>query len=187
MNSPQTDNSHFDLKIKLRLIAIKEYGLKNISVLDAYSGDGRIWYEIQKLHPFPISLTRIDIKRDRRGVYICGDNCKILSSLDLAKYDIIDLDAYGVPFYQLEEIFRKHVESIIFVTYILKGMRTIMRKLLEKIGYSREMVSKIPTLFNSCPLEKIGQYLAQNGVDKINGYFLENNFKNYFYFTRKVL
>jgi|WetSurMetagenome_2_1015567.scaffolds.fasta_scaffold20719_3 hypothetical protein len=185
MNKAQIDNSHFDLKILLRLKAIKESGLKEIKVLDAYSGDGRIWFEIAKHHGYKITLVRLDIKKDRRGIYLCGDNRKILSSLNLREFDFIDLDAYGVPYYQLKEVFRQQSQAVIFVTYILKGLRTIARKLLNEIGYSTTMIEKIPTLFNSRPLDKMGQFLAQNGIDKIVGYFLENNFKNYFYFMSK--
>lgn len=103
---------------------------------------------------------------------LVGDNLKFLKMLNLNDYDIIDLDAYGIPFKQLEILFKKQYKGTIFITYIQSVFGSINRKLLEIIGYPSAMVKKIPTLFYKNPLGKLENYLYIRGVNKIKGYFI---------------
>lgn len=107
MNRAQTDNSYFDAKIKLRIDHLPNK--KFLSVLDLFGGDGLIWNEIIKQSGKDITVLRMDIKLDKPGVYLKGDNLKFLKVMDLNQFDIIDVDAYGVPYAQLKEIFRKKI------------------------------------------------------------------------------
>lgn len=96
MSNRQTDNSFLWDKIALRLnhIPLKE----KLSVLDAYGGDGHIWNKIKERYHGEIQILRCDQKTNKKGVYIRGNNIKIMNGIDLSIFDVIDLDAYGYPF-----------------------------------------------------------------------------------------
>ena len=111
---------------------------------------------------------------------ICGDNLKVMTSLDLKKFDIIDLDAYDIPFNQLQECFKQGFKGYIHITAIQSGMGSLPHQMLSKIGYSKKMVQNIPTLFSHKGIEKLKNYLYLSGVQSIEGYFIDR--KNYFYF-----
>lgn len=134
MSNRQTDNSFFIDKVNLRLRHLP--GKQSIRVLDAYGGDGRIWNKIKTMTDKKIEVLRIDHKDTSRGVYLKGDNVKYLKSLDLVKYDVIDLDAYGVPYTQLEAVFDclsgkiYNHEIICYVTFIQTMLGSLPRKLL---------------------------------------------------------
>jgi hypothetical protein len=99
--------------------------------------------------------------------------------MNLDKYDIIDLDAYGVPFRQLEVIFRKKYRGILFVTFIQNIFGALPVRMLTKIGYTKNMIKKCPTLFNRNGIEKFKQYLAINDIKKV--IIINKNNKKYIY------
>jgi len=49
------------------------------------------------------------------------------------------------------------------------------------IGYSKDMIKKIPTLFCKEGMVKMERYLQSYGIENITGYFIGR--KNYFYFS----
>jgi hypothetical protein len=112
----KTDNSFFEEKMKLRVKNLPEGN--PLRVLDLYSGNGLIWSEIEKRTGREIRVLRIDRERGRRGTYLIGNNLKF--NLDPGAFDVVDVDAWGVPFRQLEKIFSSpsaegpfyHVHSI---------------------------------------------------------------------------
>ncbi len=169
MSKAKTDNSHFAAKVQLRLDHLPAED--PIRVLDCFGGKGRIWREIRRQLPGrQIEVTRIEIKRGLPGIYLCGDNRKYLQTLDLDKYKVIDLDAYRVPFDQLEILFGRPQRKAraVFVTFIQTVMGQLPLGMLERIGYPRPMVRKCPTMFGRNGIEKLKAYLAQNGVGAID-------------------
>jgi len=155
MNKAQTDNSHLLEKIDLRRETISMIGKDNILVLEAYSGDGVIWGEVKKSMPWVnIGILRIDKKPDRKGAYLRGDNIKFLKSIDLEPFDIIDLDAYGLPTKQLSIIFDRGFSGFVHCTFIQSGFGMLDNTLLNSCGYTKEMISKCPTLFCRNGMEK---------------------------------
>ena len=112
MNKVQTDNSYLGHKIKLRLDSLPK---KDLKVLSAYGGDNILWEKIVKKFEYKIDVDLIDVKQ-KNIIYMKGDNIKYLMSLNINKYDVIDLDAYGIPFKQLEVLFSKKykIENIAF-------------------------------------------------------------------------
>jgi len=151
----------------------------NPSILECYSGNGLIYDGVRKLSDKKISVTRIDIKKDREGAYLCGDNRKYLKAMDLSAYNIIDLDAYGIPFDQIDIIMRRQWHGILFVTHIQSVMGTLPNKLLNRIGITRPMISKCPTLFSRLGLTPIKKMFSDYGSDKLTGYFIDR--KSYFF------
>lgn len=183
MNRQQikTDNSYLNSKINLRVNHLPDQ--QSIKVLDCFAGRSRIWKEIKKKSNKNINVVGID--RISYGSTLKGDNVKYLKGMNLDKYDIIDLDAYGVPFKQLEIIFKKKYKGILFITFIQSIFGRLPVRMLEKIGYTRKMIKKCPTLFNRNGIEKFKQYLAINGIKKI--IIINKNNKKYLYIPLKPL
>lgn len=183
MNRPRikTDNSYLSSKINLRINHLPDK--QNIKVLDCFAGKSRIWKEIKRKSNKDINVIGID--RISYGSTLKGDNIKYLKGMNLNKYDIIDLDAYGIPFRQLEIVFRKKYRGILFITFVQSIFGRLPIRMLEKIGYTRNMIKKCPTLFNRNGIEKFKQYLAVNGIEKIA--IINKNNKKYLYIPSKPL
>lgn len=181
MSSLQTDNSFLDDKIRIRENSIK--GKSKIKVLDCFAGKGIIWKHLKNKVNANIEVLGID-KKITKAVNLVGDNRKFLKSLDLNKFDLIDLDSYGVPFDQLEIIFKRSYKGIVVVTFIQSMYGVLNKKLLLKIGFTKGMIKKIPSLIYRDVYGKILSYLALNGVKKI--YEISRGKKHYFYFNLKT-
>jgi hypothetical protein len=138
---------------------------------------------VKQKHDGQIEVLSIDRKKGLRGIYLVGDNLKFLKSLPLEKFDVIDLDAYGVPFRQLDYILdydqRKGVGHYFFVTFVQSMSGRLPNLLLRKIGYSKEMVRKIPTLFCRDGFKKFRNYLSMMGIEKI---IFKNHGRKYYLF-----
>lgn len=111
--------------------------------------------------------------------------------MPLERYDVIDLDAYGIPFLQLETIL-KYLSSttadykvVIYVTFIQSFFGRMVEKILYELGYSKNMIKKIPTLFSRNAFEKICDYLSMYQVQKIK--YRCSGRKYYFCFSLKSL
>ena len=168
MNSVQTDNSFLETKIKLR---IDNLPAGDCNVLDCYTGTGLIWKTIRERTKRRINVLGMDLKK-LNGIYLQGDNLKFLASMDINKFNIIDLDAYGVPYRQLEIIFSKRTQkrTVIFVTFIQSMFGKLPDKMLIDLGYSISMINKCPSLFCKNGFEKFKQFLANNGIEQIRSY-----------------
>ncbi len=177
----KTDNSFTNEKVLLRLETVNLINKKEINVLEAYAGSGVIWNKVEKLTDKKINILKIELKDGKKGVYLKGDNAKFITLFDYDVFDIIDFDAYGVPYFQLKTIFKQNYKGFVHVTYIQSGMGRLPNAMLEDLGYKKEMIKKCSTLFSKNGIEKMCSFLANNGVKKITGYFI--NRKNYFYFS----
>ena len=180
----QTDNDAqmFEVKIDLRQDLIKD--MKEVRVLEAFAGDGAIWGEIKRRNPDKKNkVLRIDQKPDKVGVYLKGDNTKFMGKMDLTKFDLIDLDAYGSPYNQLELVFASNYQGPVVCTFIQTMQGGLNKQLLIELGYSRKMIEKCPSLFSTNGFDKMKAYLAKKGVKKVK--FYSQNRKNYFSFFRK--
>lgn len=182
MSKVQTDNSYLAEKVQLRLQSIESIDKPVVRVLEAFAGDGKIWEEVKRHTDKVILILKIDKKDDKRGVYLKGDNLKFLRSFDFQEFDVIDLDAYGSPFKQLQIVFEAGYSGIVHCTYIQTGMGRLDNSLLEAAGYSKEMIKKCPTMFCKDAMRLMENYLHQYGIRQITGYFLQR--KNYFYFHK---
>ncbi len=180
MSNLQTDNSHFSAKVKLREIAITN--LTNCNVLDLFSGDGLLWREVKAKHPDKqIQVLSID-KKNKEYLYLKGDNRKYLKSLNLNNFQVVDMDAYGVPFDQLDYVLNSSFRGIIIVTFINSIYGRLPHKLMFHLGITIRMLNKCQTLFYRNPEEKLFGYLKEKGINSITGYFLDR--KKYFYFIK---
>jgi len=184
MNSVQTDNSFLEVKVKLRLDNLPA---GTCNVLDCYAGTGLIWSTIKERISGPghrINVLGMDRKK-LAGIYLQGDNLKFLASMDISKFNVIDLDAYDVPYLQLKIIFSRklHKEVVIFVTFIQSVYGRLPTDMLEELGYSPTMIRKCPSIFFRNGFEKFKQFLAIHGIEQIRYY--SHDQKNYLCFTIK--
>lgn len=175
----KTDNSHFEEKVRLRLQSLPE---KNkITVLDCYAGKGLIWKEVEKRAKKEIQVLSIEVVPNKNKSALLGNNLKYLKSLDLFQFDIIDLDAYGIPFEQLKIIFESKYKGILHVTAIQSMAGQLPYGLLLSLGYTVPMIKKIKSIFNTDGFGKLKKYLYLNGVQYVTCCTFGK--KNYFYFT----
>lgn len=161
MSKQQTNNSYLDVKIFLR----EKYLNDKKNVLDCFSGESLIWNSIKKKYPDLniVSVDKVGYKSNLRG-----DNRKYLLSLNLNRFDVIDLDAYGSPFPQLEIIFQKKWHGIIFCTFIQSFQGRLNNSLLLALGFTKAMIDKCPTLFSRFGFCKFKDYLSIRGIESVN-------------------
>lgn len=180
MKQHKTDNSFFNEKVFIRYKFLPEKD--EINVLDLYAGKGKIWNKVKSMTLKKINIISID--KENKGNLFVGNNIKFIKNLNLDYFDIIDLDAYGIPFLQLEEIFKKGYRNILFLTVIFSYLRRMNNKLLMKLGYSKNMINKIPSLICKNGFEKFKNYLALNNIKNIK-YIDKQNKKYYIYINLK--
>lgn len=165
LNKGKTDNSHFAEKIDLRLAFMP--GKESIRVLDLFGGYGKIWDSVRAITGKNIDVDRIE-KKDECGVSnMIGDNMKYLPVLDINKYDIIDIDAYGIPFEQIDNILGRKYNGEIFITYIQTMNGGLPKKMLRKLGYTNEMIRKHSAIFNKNGIDKLKNVLSLYGICSI--------------------
>lgn len=179
MKQKLTDNSFLGDKVAMRLANIPVR--PELRVIDAFCGAGTIWKNVQKKYPGSIKLLKIDKEQKEDSFIFPGDNKKYLSSLNLNNYDVVDLDAYGVPYDQLEIIFRKKFNGLVFITFVQNMSGVLPYNFLEDLGYTKQMVKKCPTLFFKDGFKKMCAYLKIKGVEKIR--HRSKNRKNYICFS----
>ncbi|MAF43020.1 MAG: hypothetical protein CMI54_02450 [Parcubacteria group bacterium] len=165
MSRVQTDNSFFQDKIEIRMKVLPDKD--HIKVLDCYSGKGLIWDEIKNKSNQKIDVMRIEMKRQGSGVYLRGDNLKFIGALQLDVFDVIDLDAYGMPYEQLQLIFKKGYKGVICMTFGHVAYNQLPFDFLKDLGYSKKMIRKCPTLFCFNGQEKFLDWLALKGVKNV--------------------
>jgi len=160
----QTDNSFLTDKIFIRVNHLPDK--KEIYVLDCFAGKGKIWKNVVSLVDKKIKRLPIEFK-DGVGFHLPGNNMAWMGTIDLTKFDVIDLDAYGVPYEQLKAVFESGYSGAVFVTFIQSLFGVMPRGLMESVGVSGKMLEKCPTLFYKSGWEYFLDWLYQNGVRQI--------------------
>jgi len=179
-HSIKTDNANIDKKVSLRKQATSK--LQTLRVLDCFAGRNVLWSHFEKERYFGIE------KEKGKGRNLNADNLRVLASLDLSSFNVIDVDSYGIPFNQLYEIFNNPTlqdGTVIIYTCITSKMSSMNKKCLERYGLSA-MYKKCKVLINSKAKELFYAYLHENGVREIFKYSDRNSFqKDYGYFVYK--
>lgn len=86
-------------KAELRRLVLEALGEDQADVFDAFAGNGamyeRVWHRAR-------SYTGCDLVwyRDARLAYV-ADNRRVMRAIDLARFNVFDLDAYGSPWEQV--------------------------------------------------------------------------------------
>lgn len=136
-------------------------------MLDCYSGKGLIWAAVKKLAGRDVKTLPIDQRADKFDFHLHGNNLEYLQTIDLSRFNVIDLDAYGVPFDQIECLVRRKYRGLVFVTMIQSVMGQLPHGMLQKIGFTKAQLEKAPTLFGKRGWQYFLEYLAAVGVNKI--------------------
>lgn len=174
----KTDNSHFVEKVKLRLENLPDK--KIINVLEMYGGRKRLWRSVKKETEKNIKVLSIE-KKQYPGVYLRGDNRKF--NIDFSIFDIIDIDAYGAPWGNLLRVLSEGKSgTMVFLTWIQSVLGMLPHDFLIEYGFSRQMITKCPTLFCKNGKEKLHAVLARHGVEMIKSYSTKDGRKNYLSF-----
>lgn len=130
-----TENSHLGTKARIRADFVKQSGKKDFYVLDAFAGDGLVWQRVRQLVPdVNIAYLGIDKKKYSRPEVIMGDNRKVLPGLDLHKFDLIDLDAFGCPNEQLEIVAAAAPDVPVASTCVFVTLAPVPKSVLDAAG-----------------------------------------------------
>lgn len=159
----KTDNDFTKEKINLRCDHMPSDPIK---VLDCFGGFGVIWDGVKK-QSGRSDVERLGIDKERRPSCLRGDNLRWLSSLDLTQFNVIDLDAYGIPFDQVKILFERKYKGTVFFTMIIPSMGNLPSGLPLANGIKKEMYAKSPTIFCKIGWNLWLDYLANNGVEDV--------------------
>lgn len=159
----KTDNTYFSDKVHLRAAHLPD---GPVSVLDCFAGKGLVWRAVRELTGREITTLPIDI-RDTGGFRLPGDNRTYLETIDLGRFNVVDIDAYGAPYDQLKIIFDRKYQGVVFVTFTRGKYVSANRSLLVDIGFTRTMIKRCPTLFGKKGWAYFKQCLALRGVRQI--------------------
>ncbi|MEG1669379.1 hypothetical protein [Chryseobacterium sp.] len=176
--STKTDNKSIANKIFIRKEAIKE--LTKVCVLDLFAGRNVLWSNIKTDKYFGIDIIC------NKGKNLNADTRKIIESLDLAVFNVIDCDSYGIAFDLYQKLLsRKDVKNgtIIIYTLITNEMTNIQNA-AKKLFNFQHFYDKAPSLFNAKAIEFFYEFLANSGIKKVNFYSIRDKFdKHYGYFV----
>jgi hypothetical protein len=168
----KTDNSHYAEKLQLRLDNLP--GGKELTVLDCFAGQGLLWKEIRLQRSDRLfNIVSIDKKpTDAGSIHLVGDNVKFLAAIDLRRFDVIDLDAYGVPYEQLRLILTRPTKpgTVLYVTFIQSMFGQLPPAMLADLGFTPAMLSKTQMVFRTSGREKLFSWLSIHGIRRVKYY-----------------
>jgi hypothetical protein len=176
----KTDNHYLADKVALRAGMVRELG-DRFRVLDCYGGHGRVWRAVERMTGQQVDRVAIDMRTDLVSPHLHGDNVKVMTGLDLSKFDVIDLDAYGVPAEQLELVFRSEFRGVVFVTMIQTMTGAMPKSVGDSVGMPPSIYTTAPSLFARRGWEYFCAWMYARGVDRIR--LREKNRKRYFGFV----
>ena len=141
-HSIKTDNANISHKVYLRRLATKD--LPELRVLDCFAGENRIWKNFETSKYYGIEKVK------GKGANLNADNERVLASLDLSQFNVIDFDSYGIPCNVMQIAFDnpslRHGTVIIY-TCIGNAMSRLPKSIVRSLGIER-MYTKAPSLFN---------------------------------------
>lgn len=163
--SKSKDNQNVAHKVHIRRLVTKE--LDKVSVLDLFAGRGVVWSRVG----FD-EYTGVEVKRgkNRNENVILGDNRKVIPTLDLSRYNVIDCDSYGVPADQIALLYENGTMrsgTTVLYTCISNKVSTMPSSLQDYAGIRGELYHKAQTLFNGHSIPLFFDFLASMGVSRV--------------------
>jgi hypothetical protein len=167
MNKAKTNNSFLHDKVALRVAFLPDK--PEVTVLDCYHGRGSIWNNVRRNTDKRIAVHGIDIQDyGVESIALIGDNLKIFDSLDLSRYDVVDLDAWGIPAAQFTAVWQRlRPGTIVFYTFIQNMLGLLGSSMLGQLGYTASMVARCPTLFAKNGHEKFIRFLSLHNLSTV--------------------
>ena len=177
MKAKKTDNAHLNTKIGLRMEVISQVpGV--IRVLDCYHGHGVIWEAIKKQSGRDIKVDGIEKEKSKGTAIYRGECNKWLKSIDLTKYHIVDLDAYGIPVTEIITVLSRGFVGHLCVTLIQSQHGRLPHILNRSVGISRTIADQSRVVVNQDAWEKTMGMLYDRGIGTIR--FAKHGRKIYF-------
>jgi hypothetical protein len=160
------DSKYLDLKIQLRLDAVKKF--ESVNVLDCFAGDSVLWKKVYEKTNTKINRFKIDAD-NRYNVDFIGNSLKYIKNNNIDDFNIIDLDSWGSPVQHLEIIFKSNFKGIVVCTYCSPVLMN-PDKILAKTFYGDiyETCNK-KTLLNKDIGLMFKSYLFKNNIKNYNG------------------
>lgn len=165
----KTDNARLADKVALRL----DYSPwpkdtnRPLRVLDLFGGHGVVWAAVARKGLKQIHRVPVDMRHDMTELHIHGDNRKVLAGLDLNSFDVVDIDAYGIPVEQLTYILQSGFQGTVFFTAIQTMHGTLPSVLLDDLGFPKAIRKKAPTLPARRGWALMCEWLAMKGVRRL--------------------
>lgn len=176
----KTDNKSIANKIFIRKEAIKN--LIEVKVLDLFAGRNVLWDNIRTDKYFGIDIV------SNKGKNLNIDTRKIIDSIDLSQFNVIDCDSYGIAFDLYKKLLtNKSVKNgtVIIYTLITNEFTKIQNTAKEEFNF-KAFYDKAPSLFNARAIDFFYEMLSNYGVKEVFYYALRDKFnKHYGYFVIK--
>lgn len=148
--------------MRLALLPPRQEG-QRVQVLDAYAGNGDIWRAVSRWRD-DLEITSIELDQRRGRGAIHGDNRRIMAAMDMTRFDVVDLDAWGQPTDQLAIALDRGFTGVLFWTFIATYPRG-SNLLLDAADIPREWAAIAPsTMFSQGGVFRLWQqFLAVRG------------------------
>ncbi|MCL2023633.1 MAG: hypothetical protein FWG82_04600 [Oscillospiraceae bacterium] len=173
----KTDNKSVANKVFLRRKATEH--LDGLYVLDLFAGNNILWRGFDKERYFGVELV------SGKGSNLTADAKKIIDSLDLSQFNVIDCDSYGIPFEICRKLFenkRIKSETVIIYTAITNIFTQLPNECINILGIDN-MYKQAPSLFNTNAIMYFYEMLAKYSVREVNYYeVIDAYIKHYGYF-----
>ena len=142
--------------------------LDRVNVLDLFAGKSEVWRRLS-----PDTYLGIEIEKGKNPDAIVGDNRKIIPTLDLSRFNVIDCDSYGVPATQIKLLYENktlQTGTVILYTCISNSVSSMPKSLREYAGIKKEAYVKRPSMFNAYNVPLFYDLLASLGVRMVTEY-----------------
>jgi len=181
MIKTNNDKKMIEAKIQLRLMSLPDKD--EVNILECFAGEGVLWNEVKKRTKKQLKILSID-KNNYKKISLKGDNIRFLKSLDLTKYQIIDLDAWGCPANQLQVLYEKKYKGMVICSFVQSDFHTITKIVQLNYGYTNKMMKEAPMLCRRNGLEQMLFFInTKFKVNKVK--IVSYKQKHYFYFIIK--
>jgi len=178
----KTDNHYLADKVALRIKhSCWPADNKPLRVLDCFGGKGVVWAAVGKTAGKDIERTAIDERIDLVQFHIHGDNARVICELNLTEYDVIDLDAYGIPAEQIDLVIKSGFRGVVFVTAIQTMHGGLPHKLMDDLCFPAAIKELAPSLVARRGWDYLKEWLCSKGVKAI--VHRSKGRKHYFCFT----
>ena len=176
LHSTKTDNAHIESKINLRKLATK--GLDELRVLDLFAGENKLWASFEKARYYGVEKVK------GKGANLHTDNIRVIQSLDLSDFNVIDVDSYGIPANQIYELYQNDTlqkGTIIIYTCITNKMSGLNKCILD-LFHLRDIYAKSKTIINGHAVEMFYGLLYSLGVRKVCEYEIKSAYEKHYGF-----
>jgi len=175
----QTDNKSFANKVFLRRQATQH--LPELRVLDLFAGQNVLWQNIPSARYYGVEIL------PEKGANLNADAHQAIESLDLAAFNVIDCDTYGIPFALCRKLLQNPAVqpgTVILYTAICSVYTRVPNDCLALFGL-QDLYPHAPGLFNRHAVSFFFDMLGKLGVCEHRYYTTHDSYKKHYgYFIK---